>query len=405
MDRYLIIADDFTGANDTGVQLRRRGLPTSVIFAGRPLPKGEGCVVIDTESRGSSPEGAGAAVSASCAQVNFADYKYVIKKVDSTLRGNIAAEVAALDRFYKPELVVFMPALPALGRTTVNGIHCLKGVPLTETELASDPKNPVREDNINKLLSAAYLERVAHVPLEEVRGGFSLEGGRVFSFDAVTDEDMQRVIAAAKATGKRALYIGTAAMADNIMALESTIAPVLGVIASVSDVTCSQVRAAEAAGVNSVVVPFHDLLSGEKSRAEFVSAAVESLKSGRDTMVVSSSTLSREELEKARLEGEKHEMVLSQVSDYVRGEMGALAAEILAAAKVSGVFVTGGDTALGLLEALEADGSEILSEVSVGIPMMRLIGGPSAGVKMVTKAGAFGTPDAINNAVRKLKEA
>ena len=83
MDRYLIIADDFTGANDTGVQLRRRGLPTSVIFAGRPLPKGEGCVVIDTESRGSSPEGAGAAVSASCAQVNFADYKYVIKKVDS----------------------------------------------------------------------------------------------------------------------------------------------------------------------------------------------------------------------------------------------------------------------------------------------------------------------------------
>ena len=298
-----------------------------------------------------------------------------------------------------------MPALPALGRTTVNGIHCLKGVPLTETELASDPKNPVREDNINKLLSAAYLERVAHVPLEEVRGGFSLEGGRVFSFDAVTDEDMQRVIAAAKATGKRALYIGTAAMADNIMALESTIAPVLGVIASVSDVTCAQVRSAEAAGVNSVVVPFHDLLSGEKSRAEFVSAAVESLKSGRDTMVVSSSTLSREELEKARLEGEKHEMVLSEVSDYVRGEMGALAAEILAAAKVSGVFVTGGDTALGLLEALEADGSEILSEVSVGIPMMRLIGGPSAGVKMVTKAGAFGTPDAINNAVRKLKEA
>ena len=77
--------------------------------------------------------------------MNFADYKYVIKKVDSTLRGNIAAEVAALDRFYKPELVVFMPALPALGRTTVNGIHCLKGVPLTETELASDPKNPVRE--------------------------------------------------------------------------------------------------------------------------------------------------------------------------------------------------------------------------------------------------------------------
>ena len=45
MDRYLIIADDFTGANDTGVQLKRRGLRTSVIFAGRKPPEDEGCVV------------------------------------------------------------------------------------------------------------------------------------------------------------------------------------------------------------------------------------------------------------------------------------------------------------------------------------------------------------------------
>ena len=138
-----------------------------------------------------------------------------------------------------------MPALPALGRTTENGVHCLKGVPLTETELAKDPKNPVREDNINKLLAAAYTESVTHVSLGEIRNGFAIGGGRVFTFDSVSDQDMQAVIAAAKATGKRALYIGTAAMADNIMALESTVPPVMGVIASVSDVSGGQVRAAE----------------------------------------------------------------------------------------------------------------------------------------------------------------
>ena len=38
MNRYLIVADDFTGSNDTGVQMCRRGLDTSVMFAGRPLP-------------------------------------------------------------------------------------------------------------------------------------------------------------------------------------------------------------------------------------------------------------------------------------------------------------------------------------------------------------------------------
>lgn len=404
MDRYLIIADDFTGANDTGVQLRRRGLATSVIFAGKKLPVGTGCVVIDTESRGSTPGAAAAAVSSACVNLNFDDYKYVIKKVDSTLRGNIAAEVAAMDSYYKPELVIFAPALPALGRTTENGVHCLKGVPLTQTELAKDPKNPVTEDNINRLLSAAYTESVTHVSLSEVRGDFSLDAGRVYTFDAVSDEDMRRIISAAKATGKRTLYIGTAAMADNIMALESTIAPAFGVIASVSDVTGGQVRSAEAAGIKSVVVPFHEILSGAKTRAEYVSEAIESLKAGYDTMVVSSSTLDRADLDAAKSVGEKLGMTLPQVSDFVRGEMGALAAAVLEGSVVSGVFVTGGDTALGLLEALGADGSEILSEVSVGIPMMRVIGGQVAGVKMVTKAGAFGTPDAINNAFRKLKE-
>ena len=55
-NRYLIIADDFTGANDTGVQLKRRGLRTSVIFAGRKPPEDEGCVVVDTRGRGVGAE-------------------------------------------------------------------------------------------------------------------------------------------------------------------------------------------------------------------------------------------------------------------------------------------------------------------------------------------------------------
>lgn len=208
MDRYLIIADDFTGANDTGVQLRRRGLQTSVIFAGKKLPAGDACIVIDTESRSLPAEKSISSIKLACDGLDFNRYKYVIKKVDSTLRGNIAAEVSALDNFYKPNLVVFAPALPALGRTTENGVHCLNRVPLLQTELAKDPKNPVTEDNINRLLAPAYNEPVKHITLDEVRGGFTLEGERVFSFDAATDEDMRAIISAAKANsgGSKRLY-------------------------------------------------------------------------------------------------------------------------------------------------------------------------------------------------------
>ena len=58
----------------------------------------------------------------------------------------------------------------------------------------------------------------------------------------------------------------------------------------------------------------------------------------------------------------------SGIGDRVRSIIGHGATEILRQAKVSGVFLTGGDTALGLLMNVGADGSEILSEIMVGIP-------------------------------------
>ena len=109
-ERYLIIADDFTGANDTGVQLRRRGFPTEVPFCGKPMGA-DRSIVIDTESRTVHPDHAYEIVSHALEDVDFDSFRYVIKKVDSTMRGNIAAEIKAVDEHFKPELMIFAPAL------------------------------------------------------------------------------------------------------------------------------------------------------------------------------------------------------------------------------------------------------------------------------------------------------
>lgn len=90
-NRYLIIADDFTGANDTGVQLRRRGFPTEVLFSGKPVCQDKS-VVIDTESRTVHPDHAYEIVSHALEQVDFSQFRHIIKKIDSTMRGNIAME-------------------------------------------------------------------------------------------------------------------------------------------------------------------------------------------------------------------------------------------------------------------------------------------------------------------------
>ena len=222
MNRYLIVADDFTGSNDTGVQMCRRGLDTSVMFAGRPLPAAASSVVIDTESRGLAGAEARAVTAGALKDVDLSVYKYVIKKVDSTLRGNVAEEIQAVDEAYGSELVIFAPALPDLERTTVGGVHMLKGVPITQTELARDPKKPVTEDNLANILRRVYAEEVRHVSLEEIRGDrIDLTGCRLFTFDAELNSDLQKIISAARALGKRTLWVGTAAMADNIMELES----------------------------------------------------------------------------------------------------------------------------------------------------------------------------------------
>ena len=49
--KFLIIADDFTGANDTGVQIKKHGLPASVLLKMDDFSKTKGSVVFDTESR------------------------------------------------------------------------------------------------------------------------------------------------------------------------------------------------------------------------------------------------------------------------------------------------------------------------------------------------------------------
>jgi uncharacterized protein YgbK (DUF1537 family) len=146
LDSLLIIADDFTGANDTGVQLKRRGIDTNVVFSSKLIETDNTSFVIDTESRGLSGEEACNTVRDILKFVDFTKFEYVIKKVDSTLRGNVAAETKAVDEAYKSELIIFAPALPDLKRTTVNGVHMLNNIPITSTEMAKDPKKPVKEN-------------------------------------------------------------------------------------------------------------------------------------------------------------------------------------------------------------------------------------------------------------------
>src|ERR671910_3452089 len=139
-----MIADDLTGAADTGVQFVHAGYKTAVFFRdSEVLDDDLDAVVFDTDSR-AMPAGFAAKRVLEAARA-ASKARIIYKKLDSTLRGNVAAELAAALDGARRDRAVVAPAFPAAGRATVGGIQHVHGVPVDETEIANDPNTPVRE--------------------------------------------------------------------------------------------------------------------------------------------------------------------------------------------------------------------------------------------------------------------
>lgn len=402
MERLLIIADDFTGANDTGVQLKKRGIDTSVVFDADCMKDHSRALVIDTESRGLNEQEAYSRVFDICSRALDQGFDFVYKKVDSTLRGNIASEIGAINNCYKPEIIVFAPAYPDNGRTTVNGVQRLDGVPISRTEIARDPKKPVKEDNIINLLKNGLNENVIHVGSAVLRYGcVNLSGSKVFTFDAEEKGDLSKVVEAVLNVNRKTLWVGSAGLADAILQVVKPARPVLSVVGSVSDVSREQVNFAVSKGAHVVRVPVASILETGETAA-VVEEAANVLKKGKDVILVSS--LLREDYNCAVSLGEMLGLNREDVSVYTQNVLGDITKKVIEAVKVEGMFLTGGDTAVSVIGKLNARGSSIIQELLTGIPLMKLLGGQYDGMKVVTKAGAFGKVDALEYCINKIKE-
>ena len=113
-----IVADDLTGAADAGVQFVRAGYRTAVIFHGEAAPTADiDAVSFDTDSRTMAADFAAKRVVDVARAVRGA--RVVYKKLDSTLRGNVAVELSAAFGASGRELAIVAPAFPEAGRTTV----------------------------------------------------------------------------------------------------------------------------------------------------------------------------------------------------------------------------------------------------------------------------------------------
>lgn len=429
MQRVSIIADDLTGASDSGVQLARKGLKTQVIFEWMGLSReteGLDAIVIDTDSRALPGDTAYQRVKSAAEALKKAGFPWIYKKMDSTLRGNIGQEINAVMDACGFEAAFIAPAFPRIGRTTVNGIHYLNNTPIHETEIAKDPKTPVPKSEISQILSIQSGKASICVPLSTLRKGLETtykviqeeldRKETLFIFDAESDADLKIIAQLMPMFDSRVLWAGSAGLAEFLPVNGSRErqrraygspdhGQVMLVAGSISAVTREQVsevnRGPNVAAVELnplVVIGSNDERSNEIERccSELASALSRNL----DISLYAGS--SPEQVKSVKEKGARLGWNPSDASNQIADMLGEISSKIVNAYQVKGLVLTGGDTAKAVCKHLGVHGFELLDEVEAGIPYGTLLGDVS--LMAVTKAGAFGTNQSLVHAMHYLKK-
>jgi uncharacterized protein YgbK (DUF1537 family) len=346
-----ILADDLTGACDTGSLFAGGGTVPVSVWPAPPIP---GRVrVVDTETRAQAADEAGRRVAAVAAGAPAGRY---FKKIDSALRGHVGPEVDALMRAIGAPGAVLAPAFPAQGRTIVDRILYVDGLPITETSLGRTPEFRGTSANVVEMLRPRLDRALAWIPLDQVRAGAGplaarLERlrGTVALADAETDEDLIALVDAALALDPAPLLVGAAglgrALAQRLGLLAERVElPVGGrwliVAGSRHAATRAQIAAARSAGLRV-------LATAETAGPDRAQPAV-------------------------RLAAEARRVLAREAFDVVA--------------------VTGGQTAVALYEALGAERLDLLGAPGPGLAFGYLRTPEHPALGLLTKAGSFGAP-------------
>jgi 4-hydroxythreonine-4-phosphate dehydrogenase len=411
-----MLADDFTGACDTGLQFVRSGLRCAVVVdpayaADRSLSTD--VLVLDTETRNCTRPEAERRLRAACDGIAGLSARLFYKKVDSALRGNLATEIRAVMLGLGMDLCLVAPAFPEAGRVTVGGYHLVHGVPVERTEVGHDPGSPVRGSYLPHLLDQEQYFAVRTIGLEEISEGpdqvvATVEGVRgagptVIVLDAASAEDLQCIASAAAMLPAPPLLCGSAGLAAQVAGAfeldgkpwpvrrgSRQAGPVLLVVGSAESATRAQVEALRHHRGTAEWEVHVDATAHAWERPHLstvVDEIVGRLSDGHDAAL--------------SLVGLREGMSPGEVEEALRA-LGEAVRRIFDRVRPAGVVATGGWTALETLRALGGEGAEIVGGVAEGVPLSRMDGGPFDGLRMVTKGGALGEEGALVDAVDRL---
>lgn len=421
--RISVISDDLTGASDCGGQLVRFGLKVSVVVQEHSKKMNDyDAVIYNTDSRSVSGFEAYERVKKVCDTIKSGPVDLVYKKIDSTMRGNIGEEINAIYDSFSPDFVIIAPAFPVNGRKVINGIHYLNSVKLENTEVAKDPKTPVRDSEIKRLIENQSKRKVEHISFQEIHQGYDTIMDKLVScknnqisyitVDSVQESDLEKLVELIHQTDFSVVWVGSAGLMNYLpeiygmkqvqKTLPMTIhrEPVLLVVGSVSATGRSQLEHllnySDTVGLemdSAKVLQDKDVKAMELTR--ILSGAKESFLQGKNVVLYSSNNVFE-----TRKIGEQLGYDAVKISNIISMVLGEFAAEIIRLHDLKYLFLTGGDTAQQVFLQLHANEFILMDEVESGIPLGRVSADKE--LFIVTKAGNFGSKEVMLKAVYKL---
>jgi D-threonate/D-erythronate kinase len=394
--RLAMLADDVTGGCDAGVQFSLRGVATRVFLDLPPEPAAfAGVSVLVSHSRGGTPGEAGRRVQKACDWIAAAGMELCYKKVDSTLKGNVGAELEAIRHKLPDGLILVSPSFPKMGRILIDGWLRVE---------AGEPVDPI---HVPSLLTGQGASELTHIPQPAGTGaGATLmesiqeaqaAGARIIVIDAVSQRHLRAIAEAAVQMIPQPLLVGSAGLAAAwsellLKPMNSEVDVTREPASRLPRVSTASVTMTEVAGPVVICIGSTNPVTCQQ---------VQRLADTKKCLTFDLQQDDPDQAQAALAEGDHLVVPLPPGSAHI-GNLRRLLSATLNTSLGRGLFCSGGDTARLVCASLGVQAIQLGSEILPGLPWGRLVGGPADRLPICTKAGGFGNPEAICQAVNFL---
>lgn len=412
-----MIADDLTGAADAGTYFRTEDRQVRIGFSHcKPWDETLSHTVVqvyDAETRSLEPRDALSRVMRAAHLLTHRHQKdfLLYKKLDSTLRGHVGAELEGTFLGSGKRTILMTPSYPENGRTVIHGCLFIDGIPVDQSSIASDPRHKVRSANVAEILKKTTSLPIQHIRLETIRDGVEavcreLVGNKrgIVVCDAETRKDLE-VLAKVVHMQDELLPAGSAGFAQAIaqewLGAKRSLAPrsfqcdyTIVAVGSAHPRSYIQVDTlCRILPPDSVVPLAPTLLADMNKRIECLWRAKQSIMQ-MDANCVAVYLHSERPVHPHDVRFE------NDLASLVRMWVDRVTA--VNTDKNIGIVATGGDTAMAICHALGVESIRIEQEIEHGVIVSRLEGPEQHRYYLVSKAGGFGQPSTLVNATHYL---